>query len=283
MPRNPGITDDIIIEMYKSGMSYKEMQPIIGLSDRAIREVIHKNGIEMNRKQYSGQPRKHKVNEHFFKVWSHEMAWVLGLFLTDGCVNNKIHSVTLTQKDERMLQLVADLMEADYVLAPIRPTRKTPTLIINSKKIKEDLIQLGIHANKSLTVQFPDVPSEFLPSFVRGVIDGDGWVDHEGYTMNVTSASNSFAEQLHFIFHTWELNSMIIVNQTKTGNPIYRVWVKGKDHLITLSKLIYKVEIGEYLTYKRINMSQHSKEQMSYLNYLLNHKNFEIINRIKKK
>ncbi|WP_216828617.1 helix-turn-helix domain containing protein [Alkalihalobacterium elongatum] len=97
MARNPGITDDIIIDMYKSGMSYKEMQTIVGISDRAIRNVIYKHGIDMNRKQYSGQPRKHKVNEDFFKVWTHEMAWVLGLFVTDGCVNNKIHSVTITQ------------------------------------------------------------------------------------------------------------------------------------------------------------------------------------------
>ena len=86
MPRYPGITDEIIIEMYKSGMSFKEMVPIIGLSDRAIRNVMYKHGIEMNREQSSGQPRRHRVNEDFFKVWTHEMAWVLGLFVTDGCV-----------------------------------------------------------------------------------------------------------------------------------------------------------------------------------------------------
>ncbi|WP_338452413.1 hypothetical protein R4Z09_11310 [Niallia oryzisoli] len=29
MPRNLGITDDMIIQMYKSDMSYKEMIPIV--------------------------------------------------------------------------------------------------------------------------------------------------------------------------------------------------------------------------------------------------------------
>ena len=79
MSRNPGMTDSVIIKMYKSGMSFKEMKPIIGLSDRAIRDVMYKNGVKMNREKYSGQPRKHKVNEDFFKVWTHEMAWVLGI------------------------------------------------------------------------------------------------------------------------------------------------------------------------------------------------------------
>lgn len=58
-------------------------------------------------------------------------------------------------------------MEADYILAPMGSTKSTPTLIINSKKIKKDLENQGIYANKSLTVPFPNVPQEFLPSFVR--------------------------------------------------------------------------------------------------------------------
>ena len=153
---------------------------------------MYKHGVKMNREKSSGRPRKHKVNEDFFKIWTHEMAWVLGLFVTDGCVNNKIHSISFTQKDERILRLIARYMEADYVLAPSAPTRLTPTLLIHSKEIKKDLENLGIGSNKSLTVPFPDIPEEFLPSFVRGVIDGDGWVQKTGYVMNVTSASLSF-------------------------------------------------------------------------------------------
>ncbi|HLU22259.1 MAG TPA: LAGLIDADG family homing endonuclease, partial [Bacillaceae bacterium] len=103
MARNPGMTDEVIIEMYKSGMTFKEMVPIIGISDRAIRNVMYKHGIEMNRKQYSGQPRKHRVNEDFFKYWNHKMAWVLGLFITDGHVHSTTHTISFTQKDERIL------------------------------------------------------------------------------------------------------------------------------------------------------------------------------------
>ncbi len=48
------------------------MDPIVSLSDRAIRNVKYMHWISMNREQYSGQPRKHKVNEDYFKVWTHE-------------------------------------------------------------------------------------------------------------------------------------------------------------------------------------------------------------------
>ncbi|MBP2239873.1 hypothetical protein J2Z40_000426 [Cytobacillus eiseniae] len=259
MPRNPGMTDEVIIRMYKSGMPFKEMVPIIGLSDRAIRNVIYKHDIEVNREQFSGQPRKHKVNEDFFKVWTHEMTWVLGLFITDGCINNSIHSISFSQKDESILRLIAKYMEADYVLAPIGPTSSTPTLIINSKKIKMDLEKLGITANKSFTVPFPNVPEEYLPSFVRGVIDGDGWVQRKGYVMNITTCSIHFAEGLLSVFQSWGLRTEITDESTQLGNLIYRVWIKGKFELPKLASIIYNETSTGYISYKKENMTRHKK------------------------
>lgn len=45
MPRYPGITDETIVKLYQSDMSFKEMNTIIGLSDRAIRNVLYKHGF----------------------------------------------------------------------------------------------------------------------------------------------------------------------------------------------------------------------------------------------
>jgi hypothetical protein len=258
MPRNPGITDEAIIEMYKSGMPYKKMKPIIGLSNKAILDVLHKHNVKILREKSSGQPRKHKVNEDFFKVWTHEMAWVLGLFITDGTVNKTIHSISFSQKDERILRLIAKYMEADFIKGPIGPTRLTPSLIVNSKEIKKDLEKLGICSNKSLTVPFPDVPKEFLPSFIKGVIDGDGWVQKKGYVMNVTTGSIDFANGLLAVFKSWILRSEITKEKTQSGNSIYRVWVKGKNDLPKLAKIIYNDAEENYIAYKREYMTLHS-------------------------
>ena len=260
MPRKPGITDKMIIKLYKSEMSHKEISKITGLSDRAIRNVMYKHGVEMNRERSSGQPRKHKVNEDFFKKWSNEMAWVLGLILTDGCINKDNHTITLTQKNTSILKLVAKIMDAEYVLAPIAKSRKTPTLIINSKEIKEDLNNLGIKPNKSLTVRFPNIPKEYLPAFVRGIIDGDGWVQKTGYVMNVTSGSKEFAEGLLAIFQSWKLHAEITTETSQAGNTIYRIWVKGKYDIPKLAKIIYNDTIDSYHSVKRQRMSQRISE-----------------------
>ena len=81
MPRHSTIKDEDIITMYRDNVPFKEMMSVTGLSDRAIRNVMYKHGIPMNRAQSSGQPRKNIVNEDFFTVWSHEMAWVLGILV----------------------------------------------------------------------------------------------------------------------------------------------------------------------------------------------------------
>ncbi|WP_342597934.1 hypothetical protein MHB48_09865 [Psychrobacillus sp. FSL H8-0483] len=88
------------------------MEQIIGITGPAFRNVLIKHAIPMNREQYAGQPREDKVNENFFKTWSHEMAWLLGTFVTDSHLNNKNNSIYSSQKDERILQLIAKYMDA---------------------------------------------------------------------------------------------------------------------------------------------------------------------------
>ena len=122
--------------------------------------------------------------------------------------------------------------------------------------MKKDLYKLGITANKSLNCPFPDVPKEFLPSFVRGMIDGDGWVQRTGYVMNVTSASKEFAEGLLSVFQSWELRSEITTEMSKAENTIYRIWVKGKYDIPKLAKIIYNDASDYYISIKKKAMIQ---------------------------
>lgn len=262
MPRNPGMTDNKIIELYKSGLPYSELRILIGLSDRGIRNVLIKHGVEL---KPVGRPRIHNVNEDFFKTWSHEMAWVLVLFLTDGHVNKKVHSVNLSQKDETLLKKVANLMEAESGIIPPCGTRKVPMLTINSKIIKEDLNQLGITPNKSRTVEFPNVPTEYLPAFVRGVIDGDGWVQSRGYVMNVTTTSEAFAKGLYAVFQNWNLRTEISIDQTQSEKNIYRVWVKGKRDLPNLANIIYDGACELFNEKKKKRMVQHAAKKVQLI------------------
>lgn len=249
MARIRGITDQMILDKYAEGLSTSELAAYAGVTERAIRNVFYKSGINNIQR-----PRKHIVNEEFFKTWSNEMAWVLGLIITDGCIANDGRTLILIQKDETLLQKVADIMQADFIVT--RHEKRTPALLINSKKITRDLADHGIYKNKSLKVEFPKVPTVFLPHFIRGVIDGDGWVQDRGYTLNVTSGSLNFALQLKEIFLTWNLNSYVRHDKTPLNRDIYRIVVAGKYDIPRLAEIIYQ-DCGEaYVYLKRERMSQ---------------------------
>lgn len=122
--RKPGITDEKWLLKCISGMPFKKIQPIFGLFDRAIRNVMYKHGVTMN--------RKHQVDEFFqdmvpwngMGVGSVHNWWPCKLTHSQHCIFSK---------DERVVRLVAICMKADYVLGTNRVTKSK--IIIKTVKI----------------------------------------------------------------------------------------------------------------------------------------------------
>lgn len=186
------------------------------------------------------------------------MAYVLGFIVTDGSLTRT--QVTIAQKERYILDIIAETMG---VTSPVTERSnnggKTTihTLSISRKEIVEDLAKLGITPRKSLVVPFPAVPSEFMPHFLRGIIDGDGWVHHKGYMMSIISASPSFAERLFGVLQTNGFNTRIIVDNSGKST-YYRVRVSGKDDVRRLGEWLY-ADCGDlYLTRKRERFEYHN-------------------------
>lgn len=135
-------------------------------------------------------------------------------------------------------------------------------LSVNSKVIKGDLNKLGLTEKKSLTIKFPDCPAEYLPHFVRGVIDGDGHVDIDGYRVTVTSASLSFAEGLLSVLQSWNLQSRIHQEVSGNKNIIFRVIVSGKSSVSKLAKILYKDDGENCIRIKKEKMRQTFKKEL---------------------
>jgi hypothetical protein len=59
---------------------------------------------------------------------------------------------------------------------------------------------LGGTENKSLTLEFPEVPKEYLPDFIRGYFDGDGSImrlKNNRVNSAFTCGSKKFLIKLH--------------------------------------------------------------------------------------
>lgn len=157
-----------------------------------------------------------KKNEDFFKIWSPEMAYVLGFFAADG---NMIHSkrgnhyLSFSSCDKEILEKIRDVMGCEHKIyckvAKKIAYRDSYQIQIGSKEIFKDLLKLGFTPNKSLTIKFPKVPEKYFADFVRGYFDGDGHVSTGFYNRKdgetkkhliftgFTSGSKVFLRSLH--------------------------------------------------------------------------------------
>jgi len=121
-------------------------------------------------------------NENFFKIWSSEMAYVLGFFTADGnMIRNRrgAHFIEFQITDKDLLEDIKNTFKSDHKISIRKrkfPQKTIYRLQIGSKEIFNDLIKLGLTQNKSKTIDLPFVPNNYFADFVRGYFDGDGCI-----------------------------------------------------------------------------------------------------------
>lgn len=174
-----------------------------------IYSFCYRNGYSIKRlskaeksKIQSNNARKYHINQDYFKTWSRNMAYILGMWFADGCIyNGKMFDITLHAKDKYILKQIAKELKYegnlyDYV------DRQAARLNFSCVIIYKDLIALGGTENKSLTLTFPEVPEKYLNDFIRGYFDGDGSVmDLKNNRLNTafTCGSKNFLDSLWII------------------------------------------------------------------------------------
>lgn len=171
----------------------------------------HRNGYKFKQrteeeisKQQSQNARKYNINQDYFKTWSRNMAYMFGFWCADGCIyGGKMFDITVHKKDKYIIKKFAEELNYegslyDYV------DRQAARLNFSCVVIYKDLIALGGQENKSLTLEFPKVPKEYLPDFIRGYFDGDGCACRiKGNRLNASfcSGSKKFLNSLLQILH----------------------------------------------------------------------------------
>lgn len=138
----------------------------------------------------------------FFRSWSPTMAYVLGYWWADGCMrikaNTGAHEFQIASNDLDHLEEIARQIGGKYDLRKVSLLSNTYTAAFCSKEMYQDLQALGGTPRKSRTIGFPLVPTELLPHFVRGVIDGDGTLAWNGDRpiLQIYSGSPQFLPKL---------------------------------------------------------------------------------------
>lgn len=142
-----------------------------------------------------GGRHNHALDEGYFESIDTEgKAYWLGFITADGCVSagavgangwmrNQL-SVKLKESDAGHLEKLRSALSAE---APVRFVPQATCshgaveIAVNSERIVDSLIRLGVTPRKSLVVEPWSGPAELMRHYWRGMVDGDGTlVRHPG-------------------------------------------------------------------------------------------------------
>jgi thymidylate synthase ThyX len=173
--------EENVIENYNSGMTMKRISELSkGLyNEWDIYKILNKNDIK--RRNHN---RKGILNENYFSIIDTSLkSYLLGFIQADGSIRTDLKGFSISQKKEFSWFLENLIKKEFYTEVHRCPDKDSHSLNIYSEHLVNDLVIKGIIPDKShkqtkenINSLWNSVPNEFIPDFIRGILDGDGWV-----------------------------------------------------------------------------------------------------------
>jgi len=172
---------------------------------------------------YNQKVKKHPVNSDFFKLWSPEMAYVLGFIAADGniCHSGSAHTLHIASDDVDIIEKIKIVLEykGPIYKKPRSNGKISYSLRICDPVIFQSLNNLNITERKSLTLKPPKIPKYLIRHFIRGYFDGDGSVSLRSPKYNNKLVVDIYTASIH-------MAAFLHQNVTKVLDGLYKGNIK---------------------------------------------------------
>lgn len=232
----------------KGGHSLKECSDKYNINYTTLRSNLIRLGLR--KPSRVGKINKEvSFNENYFdNIDTHNKAYFLGLLMSDGYICRTAYScavgIALQMSD---IYILEKLKEEVNGTAKITKYKNSCKFVMNgSKHMFDTLKKYGFDENKSHTdYAVPDIPEEYLNSFIRGYFDGDGCITIKSTGYSVTSIccnSLTFLESLKAVLtDTFSIPDIrVVCEQGKRKNPLYVLYITTKKNQKMFRDLIYQ-------------------------------------------
>lgn len=230
-----------IINLYTNcHYSQKQIAEKYNCCTETIHKILIRNNIPI---VVQARKNREQNNNYFDAIDSEHKAYWLGFIFADGCIDKNQLSIEINEKDIELLkQFKQDLNLNSTISMRKRKTGNMCCIRMSSPHLCESLAKYGIVANKTKeTKHLPYIDKEFLPHFLRGLIDGDGWINlAEGryYRIGLVSYYQSICEDVkkycNLILHAENVGTII-----KDKN-CYRYVIQCQKFAKQLANALYK-------------------------------------------
>jgi hypothetical protein len=123
--------------------------------------------------------RRKEYNQSYFEnIDTEDKAYFLGFIYADGSVATEKRNslfIKIHIKDSHIIESFINCINGEMIPWK-QKNRDIIQVSVSGKKIINDLLNLGLHQNKTFTLKYPDIPIELERHFIRGYFDGDGCI-----------------------------------------------------------------------------------------------------------
>lgn len=177
-----GVIDNYVNKKWgqiKSGKPY-------GVGQKGVNKILKEANIKIRNLQEANSLHKDKMkmsfNEDYFDTEIPNMAYILGLLASDGCISSNRNEIIikLNTVDKEILERIHNELN---MTRPIKDHitnsgQAYSVLSLSSIKIKKILKEkYNIGPRKTFNLIFPyNLKREYWIDFIRGYFDGDGWI-----------------------------------------------------------------------------------------------------------
>lgn len=192
--------------------------------------------------KYTREKTNYVDEEYFCNIDNEKKAYFLGFIMADGNMykrNNGSYqfSIKIKSTDKDILLKFADEIKFNKDKIKERSENRNDTIThcteikIYNQAFCKSLIALGVVPRKTGKEKMPNIPKEYQKDFIRGYIDGDGWIGKDRAQIGVCSASKTIIDQINSYLKeaiNTELNTNkrpdnIYISKTYNRKKVYHI------------------------------------------------------------
>lgn len=208
------------------------IEKVFHVKSEAFHKICKFSGIDEHKDNI-----KHQWNRDALQSITTEWdAYVLGFITADGYINENrgCLSFKLHERDIDILEKINQYFHSDiqiYHFAHAITKHPMCQLTFNSRKLTNTLIAYGLCQAKSLKEKFyPKVPQELMRHYIRGLIDGDGFIRQDVSQIGLCGSKDIVSNVAHQInLHmTNPFEEQRKIRQEK-DSELYRFGLSGEN------------------------------------------------------
>lgn len=236
-----------ILDKYQNNWSQQKIANFYKVSRPVIKRILSTQEQEI---LIRDRTSKYKYQQDIFEVIdTADKAYWLGFLAADGCNYQREHNasviVNIHQKDVEHLNKFKQFCNTDAEIKLYTGyegfSNQTPMckIVLNSKKISNDLMNKGILPNKSLILQPPNISEEFYKPFILGYFDGDGSISKASQYNNYNISIQGTKEILMWICETLNWDAKLEKRNNNSDNNSYYIRCGGTNKPYQILSQLY--------------------------------------------